>query len=514
MKEQPVDPTRRRFLKASAIGGGAAILGPSLSLAGDKETIEMTPNDAMERLFGIGPEDLHRIAARTCARGADFGDVYLEDSIATSLVMEDGKIRDAIYSEDSGAGLRAVKGEAIAFGYTQHLRPDALGDVAVQVSAISTGPVLVAGDGLTPLQRRLDLYSGDAPSVLVSARDKLSLLERADKAARAYDPKVTRVDVNLAEEIRTIGVMTSDGRFFTDVQPMLRFNVSVVAEKNGARQKGYSAGGGRMGLEYLADVSPEDIARDAARIAVTMLDARPAPAGEQVVVLAPGDSGILLHEAVGHGLEADFNRKGTSRYSGRIGERVASELCTVVDDGTLPKLRGSIHGDDEGSLSRRNVLIENGKLVDYMHDRISSLHYGHEPRGNGRRQSYRHPPLPRMTNTYMLGGPHTPEEIIESTGKGIYCKTFSGGQVNISNGDFVFQVVESYLIEDGKLTAPLKDVIIIGNGPDALSRVSMVGKDFTLSDGRWTCGKGGQSVPVGVGIPTTKIDGITVGGTE
>jgi TldD protein len=514
MNGRPIDRSRRRFLKAGAMGSGVAILAPSLTLAGDKEKIEMTPTDALEDLFGIGPEDLHRIATRTCGKGADFGDVYLEDRIATSLVMEDGKIRDAIYAEDSGAGLRAVKGDAVAFGYTQRLVPDALGEVADQVSAISQGTVAPSGQELQALQRRVNLYSGDAPSVLVSAKDKLSLLERADKAARAYDPKVTRVDVNMAEEIRVIGVMTSDGRFFTDRQPMLRFNVSVVAEKNGARQKGYSGGGGRMGLGYLADITPEDIARDAARIAVEMLDARPAPSGEQVVVLSPGDSGILLHEAVGHGLEADFNRKGTSKYSGRIGEMVASELCTVVDDGTLPNLRGSIHGDDEGSLSRRNVLIQDGKLVDYMHDRISSLHYGHEPRGNGRRQSYRYPPVPRMTNTYMLGGPHDPEEIIKATPKGIYCKTFSGGQVKISNGDFVFQVVESYLIEGGKLTAPLKDVIIIGNGPDALSKVSMVGKDFTLSDGRWTCGKAGQSVPVGVGIPTTRIDGITVGGTE
>ena len=510
----PMDPTRRRFLKTGAVGGGAAILAPRLTLAGEKERLEMTPRDSVEDLFGIAPEDLQRVAARTCARGADFGDVYLEDSISTSIVMEDGKVRDAVYAEDSGAGLRAVKGEAVAFGYTQRIVPESLREVADQVSAISEGTAPPAANSLTALERRVNLYSGDAPSVLVPAKDKLSLLERADKAARAYSPRVSRVDVNLAEEIRIIGVMTSDGRFFTDRQPMLRFNVTVVAEKDGARQSGYSAGGGRMGLEYLSDISPEDIAKDAARIAVEMLDARPAPSGEQVVVLAPGDSGILLHEAVGHGLEADFNRKGTSRYSGRIGEMVASKLCTVVDDGTLPKLRGSIHGDDEGALSRRNVLIQDGKLVDYMHDRISARHYGHEPRGNGRRQSYRHPPLPRMTNTYMLGGPHDPEEIIKATSKGIYCKTFSGGQVKISNGDFVFQVVESYLIEGGKLTAPLKDVIIIGNGPDALSKVSMVGKDFTLSDGRWTCGKSGQRVPVGVGIPTTRIDGITVGGTE
>ena len=512
---RPCDHSRRRFMQAAAAGGSAAaLLSPTLTLASYKERFVMTPKDAMERHFGLTPDDLHRIAARTCLKGADFGDVYLEDTVNTSLVMEDGKLRDAVYSEDSGAGLRAVKGDAIAFGYTQRLVPEALSGVADQVAAISKGTVAPPDVSPTPLKLRGNLYSGDAPSVLIPAKDKLDLLLRADKAARAYDPKVIRVDVNLSEELRIVGVMTSDGRFLFDRQPMLRFTVNVVAEKNGSRQRGNASGGGRMGLEYLDDISPEDLAKEAARIAVTMLDARAAPAGEQVVVLAPGDSGILLHEAVGHGLEADFNRKGTSRYSGRIGEMVASELCTVVDDGTLPKLRGSIHGDDEGALSRYNVLIENGKLVAYMHDRISARHYGIEPAGNGRRQSYRHPPVPRMTNTYMLGGNSDPEEIIKSTKKGIYCKTFSGGQVKISNGDFVFQVVESYLIEDGKLTAPIKDVIIIGNGPDALAKVSMVGNDFMLSDGRWTCGKAGQRVPVGVGIPTTKIDGITVGGTE
>jgi len=294
---------------------------------------------------------------------------------------------------------------------------------------------------------------------------------------------------------------------------MLTFRVTVVAEKDGKRQQGYAAGGGRAGLEYFDGVSPESVAKKAAHLAVDMLDAKPAPAGEQVVVLAPGDSGVLLHEAVGHGLEADFNRKGTSKYSGRVGQPVASRLCTVVDEGLQPASRGAIHVDDEGAPATRNVLIEDGILKGYMHDHISARHYGLAPSGNGRREAYRFPPMPRMTCTYMLPGTATPEEVIASVKKGIYCQTFSGGQVNISNGDFVFQVVESYLIEEGKLTAPLKDVVIIGNGPDALSKVAMVGNDLVQSDGRWTCGKGDQRVPVGVGIPTTRIDGITVGGT-
>jgi TldD protein len=322
------------------------------------------------------------------------------------------------------------------------------------------------------------------------------------------------VEASLTEEMREILVITSDGAMASDTQPLVRFGVRVIAEKDGKRQEGSSGGGGRTSLGYFEGKSPEEHANEAARQAVAMLDAQEAPAGQMEVVLAPGDSGILLHEAVGHGLEADFNRKGTSNYSGKIGEPVASDLCTVVDDATLVQSRGSINVDDEGNEPHRTVLIEKGKLVGYMHDRLSSRHYGLRPSGNGRRESFACAPMPRMTNTILLAGPHDPEEILKSVKRGVYAKKFGGGQVDIANGDFVFSLTESYLVEDGKITAPLKGVNLIGNGPDVLRRVSMLAADVAVSDGIWTCGKDGQSVPVGVGCPTMKIDAITVGGTR
>jgi len=507
--------TRRRFLATSAaVGGGLMLLGRYSPVLGGDSVMADNGKNVLNAYFGIDIEDANRAIAGMMSRGADLGEVYFEDTLRTALVMEDGKLRDVVYVEDSGVGLRAVKGETQAYGYTQMFEPSELIRIGSRVAAVadeaSPGAAVVCGP---PMKLASGLYSADNPSVRIPAKEKIALLERADKAARAYSPLVSRVDVTLAEELRIIALTNSAGVLFVDLQPMLVLKVTVVAEKGDRKQRGYIAGGGRMGLEYFDDIPPEKVAERAAHVAVDMLDARPAPSGEQTVVLAPGDSGVLLHEAVGHGLEADFNRKGTSKYSGRVGEMVASKLCTVVDEGTQPRSRGSIAVDDEGCVSRRNVLIEKGKLVAYMHDWVSSRHYGLDPSGNGRRESYRFPPVPRMTNTYMLAGEHAPEEIIKSTNRGVYCKTFSGGQVNISNGDFVFQVVESYLIEDGKLTAPLKDVVIIGNGPDALGRVVMVGSDLEQSDGRWTCGKAGQRVPVGVGISTVKIEGITVGGT-
>jgi TldD protein len=331
----------------------------------------------------------------------------------------------------------------------------------------------------------------------------------------AYDPHIVKAEASFSEEIREVLIATSDGVMAYDVQPLFRFGARAIAEKNGKRQEGSSGGGGRKTMaDYFADRSPEWHAREAARQAITMLDAEDAPAGEMNVVLAPGDSGILLHEAVGHGLEADFNRKGTSNYAGKIGQPVASPLCTVVDDATLGHGRGTINVDDEGNEPGRSVLIENGTLVDYMHDRLSARHYKRTPTGNGRRESFGAAPLPRMTNTILLAGPHDPEEIVSSVKRGVFAKKFGGGQVDISNGDFVFSLTESYLIEDGKITQPLKGVNLIGNGPDVLSKVTMLGTDLDISDGIWTCGKDGQSVPVGVGCPTIKIDRITVGGTK
>jgi TldD protein len=329
-----------------------------------------------------------------------------------------------------------------------------------------------------------------------------------------------KVEASFVESVKEILLFTSDGRMATDLQPSLRFTVRAVAEEAGKRQAGSSGGGGRYGMEYFTTAGAQlrrDAAshgREAARMAMAMLDARDAPAGELPVVLGPADSGILLHEAVGHGLEADFNRKETSNYTGQIGKLVASPLCTVVDDGTITSSRGAINVDDEGHAGRYNTLIENGVLVGYMHDRLSAKHYGIAPTGNGRRESFQAMPLPRMTNTLLLGGKDDPDDIIKSVKRGVYAKRFSGGQVEISNGDFVFSLSEAYLIEDGKLTAPIKGVNLIGNGPDVLRRVDMLGSDFELSDGIWTCGKDGQSVPVNVGTPTVRISSITVGGTK
>jgi TldD protein len=412
-----------------------------------------------------------------------------------------------------GLGVRVQKGDATGYAYVEELDWDAMKRAAETAAQIATGTSAsapVPPQSVTlPRRYELEHVTLDLPGI-----DKRKLLERANAAANAFDKRIIKVEASLAEEIREILIFTSDGKQARDVQPLLRFGVRVIAEENGKRQEGSSGGGGRTTLGYFEGKSPEWHARQAAEHAIRMLDAEEAPAGQMEVVLAPGDSGILLHEAVGHGLEADFNRKGTSNYAGQVGKMVASELCTVIDDATLLQSRGSINVDDEGSEPRSSVLIENGKLAGYMHDRLSAKHYGLTPSGNGRRESFSCAPMPRMTNTILTAGPHDPEEILKSVKRGIYAKKFGGGQVDISNGDFVFSLTESYLVEDGKITAPLKGVNLIGNGPDVLRKVVMLGNDVETSDGIWTCGKDGQSVPVGVGCPTIKISSITVGGTK
>jgi TldD protein len=414
-----------------------------------------------------------------------------------------------------GLGVRVLAGDATGYAYSEDLTFERMAQAARTAAQIAAAGGAPAPAAIQPVKIP-DFYPVGEPSIDVAAEGKLSLLTRADRAARAADPRITKCTVSLGEEWKEILVITSDGRMVADRQPILRFSVFAIAEDGDKRQSGSSSGGGRMGLEYLEEPAhtPEAHGREAARVALAMLDARDAPAGEMEVVLGPADSGILLHEAIGHGLEADFARKKTSNYTDRVGQRVASPLCTVVDDGTVGRSRGSINVDDEGHVGRSNVLIKDGILVDYMHDRLSAKHFRREASGNGRRQSFRHMPLPRMTNTVLQPGSHSAEEIIRSVKHGVFAKKFSGGQVNISNGDFVFSLTEGYLIEDGKITAPLKGVNLIGNGPDVLTRVSMVGNDFQLSDGMWTCGKDGQSVPVGVGTPSVKIDRITVGGTK
>ncbi len=461
----------------------------------------------------IDAEICRKLLEIALSRGGDYADLYFEYRAAGGMAFEEGITRSASRGVSLGLGVRVQRGDATGYAYVQDLTWEAMKRAAETAARIAMG-------GGSPKPQRLEpivlpeRYELDAPSIDAPGLDKRALLERASKAALAHSPKIVKVEASFAEEVREILVATSDGRFVRDVQPLLRFGVSALAEDGTRRESGRSGGGGRMTLGYFQDKSPEWHAERAARQALTMLDARQAPAGQLEVVLAPGDSGVLLHEAVGHGLEADFNRKGTSNYTGQVGNKVASELCTVVDDPTFSQSRGSINVDDEGLEPQRSVLIEDGMLRGYMQDRLSAKHFGVSPSGNGRRESFQCAPMPRMTNTVLLAGPHDPDEILRSVKRGVYAKTFGGGQVDISNGDFVFSLTESYLIEDGKLTAPLKGVNLIGNGPETLTQVTMLGNDLEISDGIWTCGKDGQSVPVGVGCPTIKIARITVGGTE
>lgn len=454
-----------------------------------------------------------RLLTVALASGGDYADVFFEYRAAGGFVFDDGILKSASRGVAMGLGVRVQKGDATGYAYVEQLDWDAMERAARTAGQIASGGGSKVPVGMKErsLPRRYDvgLVTLDVPGV-----EKRALLERAAAAAQAADSRVVKVEASLSEEIREILVATSDGRLARDTQPLVRFGIRVIVEQNGKRQEGSSGGGGRTTLGYFEGKSPEWHAGAAVAQAVMMLTAVEAPAGTMEVVLAPGDSGILLHEAVGHGLEADFNRKGTSNYTGKIGEVVASDLCTVVDDATLLQSRGSINVDDEGNEPTRSVLIEKGRLVDYMHDQHSAKHFKRAPSGNGRRESFASAPMPRMTNTILMAGPHDPEEIIRSVKRGVYAKKFGGGQVDISNGDFVFSLTESYLVEDGKITAPLKGVNLIGNGPDVLRKVSMLGNDVEVSDGIWTCGKDGQSVPVGVGCPTIKISAITVGGTK
>ncbi|MEO0324832.1 MAG: metallopeptidase TldD-related protein [Myxococcota bacterium] len=461
----------------------------------------------------IDEEIARKLLADALSKGGDYADLFFEMSVSGSYAYDEGILKSAGRYVSLGLGVRVMKGDATGYAYVQDLDLEAMRGAARTAAQIAAGggarsPVALAA---TPAA---DRYETRALSLEAPGTAKRELLARADAAARAADPRIVKVNASLAEELREILVATSTGRFVRDRQPLVRFGVSVIAEQDGKRQSGSSGGGGRVGLDYLETHPPEEHAKEAVRQALAMLDAREAPAGEMEVVLAPGDSGILLHEAVGHGLEADFNRKRTSNYTDQVGERVASELCTVVDDATLAGSRGSINVDDEGHAPEAAVLIESGILRGYMQDQHSAAHFDVAPTGNGRRESFKSHPMPRMTNTLLMAGPHDPEEILRSVKKGVYAKKFGGGQVDISNGDFVFSLTEGYLVEDGKLTAPLKGVNLIGNGPEVMRKVVMLGNDMRVSDGIWTCGKDGQSVPVGVGCPTVKLSAVTVGGTQ
>ncbi|MBL8234826.1 MAG: metalloprotease TldD [Bryobacterales bacterium] len=466
------------------------------------------------RKFGLTENDLNRYLGEALSAGGDYADLYFEYVATTSVSLEESIVKSATQGVTVGVGVRVIAGEKTGYAYSDDLSAERILQAARVAACIANGPSKEIATGFEHAHKR-DLYNLPALASDASLSERVKLVKLADEAARSYDPRVFQVNASYADSIRHVLVATSEGVLSTDMQPMARMGVSVLARKeDGDPEQGYHGGGGRIGLDFfLTQRTPEYFAREAARQAIVQLDAVDAPAGEMTVVLGPGWPGILLHEAVGHGLEADFNRKGVSAFSNRIGQQVASPLCTVVDDGTMANRRGSLNVDDEGAPTQQNVLIENGILRGYLQDKLSSRIMGGGTTGSGRRESYKHIPMPRMTNTFMLAGESDPEEIVRSVPKGIYCATFGGGQVDITSGNFVFSATESYLIEDGKLTRPVRGATLIGNGPEALRHVSMVGADLKLDEGMGICGKEGQSVPVGVGIPTVKIDRMTVGGT-
>jgi len=462
---------------------------------------------------GLDEKTLSTTLGSMMRGGVDYADLYFQVSRSESWTLEDSIIREGSFNLDQGVGVRATSGEKTGFAYSDELVMPALQQAASAARAIARQGQDQSVQAWTRTEAA-PLYPSDDPTTSIDDTQKTALLSEIDAAVRDMDTRVEQVIVSLASSQDLILLAASDGTLAADVRPLIRLNVSVILEHDGRREQGYAGGGARTDLNYFLNADlPMNYAREAVRQAIVQLDARAAPAGSMPIVLGPGWPGILLHEAVGHGLEGDFNRKGTSAFSGKVGQKVASPLCTIVDDGTLPDRRGSLSVDDEGTPGQYSVLIENGILKGYMQDKLNARLMGVESTGNGRRESFAHVPMPRMTNTYMLAGPHDPEEIIASVDKGIYAPNFGGGQVDITSGKFVFSASEAYLIEKGKVTAPIKGAMLIGDGPEALNKISMVGNDLELDSGVGTCGKEGQSVPVGVGQPTLKIDEITVGGT-
>ncbi len=463
---------------------------------------------------GLDRNDLVKVLNHLMGPAVDAGDLYFQHASYEAWSLEDGRVRNATHSVEQGVGIRAISGEKTGFAYADEIVMPSL----LQASTAARAIARHGSQGAVQAWRRQDanaLYLPDDPMDSLSADQKVDLLRQVDAYTRSLDPRVKQVMVNLAASHETILVAAVDGSFAADVRPLVRLSVTVIAEQKGRREQGSDGGGGRFDYAQLVqDKGWQKFADEAVRQALVNLEAEDAPAGTMTVVLGPGWPGILLHEAVGHGLEGDFNRKGTSAFSGRIGEQVASKGVTIVDDGTLAARRGSLTIDDEGTPTEKTVLIEDGVLRTYMQDKMNAQLMNMKPTGNGRRQSFAHLPMPRMTNTYMLPGKHDAEEIIRSVDKGLYAVNFSGGQVDITSGRFVFSASEAYLIEKGRVTRPVRGATLIGNGPDAMTRVSMIGNDLKLDAGVGVCGKEGQSVPVGVGQPTIRLDELTVGGTQ
>jgi TldD protein len=480
---------------------------PTLERLATAKSLLLTP-------FGLDEGHLSRALAEIKAHKVDEADLYFQYTRSEGWSLEEGIVKTGSFSIDQGVGVRAVSGEKTAFAYSDDISEAALLDAARTVRSISQAASQRRISVSKPkIARSRSLYPDQDPIATMDSAAKVALLGRVEKLARAKDPRVLQVMAGLAMEYDVVLVARADGVLAADVRPLVRLSVTVIAEQKGRREIGSSGGGGRFGLAYFDDAQISKYVDQAVHAALTNLEARPAPAGEMTVVLGSGWPGILLHEAIGHGLEGDFNRKGSSAFSGRIGQRVAAKGVTVLDDGTMAERRGSLNVDDEGNTSARNVLIEDGILKGYIQDAMNARLMGVAPTGNGRRESYAHVPMPRMTNTYMLGGDKAPEEIVRSIKKGLYAVNFGGGQVDITSGKFVFSASEAYWVENGKILYPVKGATLVGSGPDCLKRVSLIGNDMALDSGVGTCGKDGQSVPVGVGQPTLRIDGLTVGGT-
>ena len=473
-----------------------------------------TANDLLLAPFGLTEVDLGKTLGIIGQRQIDDADLYFQYTRAEGWSLEEGIVKTGSFSIDQGVGVRAVTGEKTAFAYADDISAASLSDAAHTVRAISTA----ARSDRIKLPRRTvaksrRLYDSLDPIGSLDSTAKVTLLERVEQMARAVDPRIVQVMAGLASEYDVVLVARLDGSLAADVRPLVRLSVTVIAEQNGRREVGSFGGGGRFGLSYFDDALVKSYVDEAVTAALTNLESRPAPAGEMTVVLGPGWPGVLLHEAVGHGLEGDFNRKGSSAFSGRIGQRVAAKGVTVLDDGTIPDRRGSLNVDDEGHATQRNVLIEDGILKGYIQDAMNARLMRVKPTGNARRESYAHIPMPRMTNTYMLGGDTDPREIVASIKKGLYATNFGGGQVDITSGKFVFSASEAFWVENGKIQYPVKGATIVGSGPESLKRITMIGNDMRLDSGVGVCGKEGQSVPVGVGQPTLRLDGLTVGGT-
>jgi TldD protein len=501
---------------ADRASAGPSELAYNGSMISREPTLERlaTARSLLLEPFGLDETHLAKALSAIKAHKVDDADLYFQYTRAEGWSLEEGIVKTGSFSIDQGVGVRAVAGEKTAFAYSDDISEASLMDAAQTVRAIAqanqnkkakVAPRKIAG--------MRSLYPSLDPISSLNSTDKVQLLEKVEQLARAKDPRVVQVMAGLASEYDVVMVARADGTLAADVRPLVRLSVTVIAEQNGRREVGSGGGGGRFGMAYFDDAMVNAYVDDAVHAALTNLDARPAPAGVMTVVLGPGWPGVLLHEAIGHGLEGDFNRKGSSAFSGMIGKRVAAKGVTVLDDGTISDRRGSLNVDDEGCASQRNVLIEDGILKGYIQDAMNARLMGVKPTGNGRRESYAHIPMPRMTNTYMLGGDKAPEEIVASIKKGLYATNFGGGQVDITSGKFVFSASEAYWVENGKIQYPVKGATLVGSGPECLKHVSMIGNDMRLDSGVGVCGKEGQSVPVGVGQPTLRIEGLTVGGT-